>query len=165
MTILPAVVLLLFALILYLVAQTWPKFNYYWLIAVGGALLSWLLVIGLRFILPLPVDLQPWTVTGILQPELVLSWDPFTWRYSLAVSTLALAFILTEVIRAPEGDWQSWAAGFLLSGVGVLAIQAGNMFTLFLGFTALDVINGGLGLLDSEGAAARFRSLAARLAG
>ncbi len=141
MTFLPAITLLLIALGLYLLARYLPQFNYFWLVAVGGVGVSWVILLVIRFLAPLTPGVQAWLVTDLIQSELVFVWDEFAWPFSLALSSLTLSVILTEVVRAPEGDWASWTSGLVMTGFGLLTIMAGNLFTLLLGFSALDLIS------------------------
>jgi hypothetical protein len=116
-----------------------PAFVYHWLIAVAGPLVAWpmILVTGLR--LPQTLLLISW-VPGTLFPSWpILLVDRLSWPYAVALGTLALAGILTEVARAPEADWASWSASLVLTTLGILAVFSGNSLTLLLTWTAIDL--------------------------
>ena len=115
-----------------------PGFVYHWLIAVAGPLIAWpmILITGLR--LPQTLLLISWTPGTLFPSWPILLVDRLSWPYAVALMTLALAGILTEVARAPEADWASWSASLVLTSLGVLAVLSGNPLTLLLTWTAID---------------------------
>ena len=58
--------------------------------------------------------------------------------YAFSVGTILLAVVLTDIARAQESDWSAWTASLGLTALGLLAILAGNPFTLILTWAALD---------------------------
>lgn len=70
----------------------------------------------------------------------MLTADRISWPYAVVLITLVLALMLTEVARATESMWSSWAAGLLLGGLGIFAVFAGNPLTLLLAWTAIDLV-------------------------
>jgi hypothetical protein len=115
-----------------------PSFVYHWLIALAGPLIAWpmILLTGLR--LPQTLLLISWMPEALFPSWPVLLVDRLSWPYAVALATLALAAILTEVARAPEADWASWSASLALTALGILAVFSGNPLTLLLTWTAID---------------------------
>ena len=57
----------------------------------------------------------------------------------LAIATLLLSVLLTDVARVHEIHAGSWAAGMALAGTGILAVAAANPLTLLLGWALIDL--------------------------
>ncbi len=114
-------------------------FPYHWLVAVLGAVLAWpfVLLSGLR--LPLQVSLLHWDREPLFGASPALRVDSLSWPFALALATLVLAVLFTAVARARQGNWRSWASSCSLAALGLIAVQAGNPLTLLLGWTAIDL--------------------------
>jgi hypothetical protein len=141
---LPILILLLTALIISLLGLFRPKYGYHWLIAAGGALLTWIMIWVMRAQLPVVQNLGGGQV-GILQlTPFSLRVDEVTWPFALAVSTLGLAVLLTDVGRAAETSWLVWAGDLGLTALGVMAVLAENPMTLLIGWFLLDLIELGI---------------------
>lgn len=116
-----------------------PEFIYHWLIAVAGALVAWvvMLVIGLQ--IPLRVELVAWGPERLFpeSPALLVDW--LSWPFGVALVTLAIAVIFTDVARAAEADWSSWAGTLVLGALGLFAVLAGNPLTLLIAWMAIDL--------------------------
>lgn len=134
----PVSLLLLAALVMLVIRLFRPEFVYHWLVALAGALLAWpiLLVGGLN--LPLSIPLVAWRPEALFPSSPMLLVDRLSWPYAVALATLALASILTDVVRAAEADWTAWGGELVLAAVGILAALAGNPLTLLLGWTVID---------------------------
>lgn len=116
-----------------------PEFVYHWLVAVAGALLAWvvMLVIGLQ--LPLESTLVQWGPERLLPESPALLVDRFSWPFGVALVTLAIGVIFTDVARVAEADWSSWAGTLVLAALGLFAVLAGNPLTLLLAWMAIDL--------------------------
>ena len=55
------------------------------------------------------------------------SVDAFSWPFAIALGTIALAVILTDIGRSEEADWYSWASSLALAALGLVAVLAGNL--------------------------------------
>jgi hypothetical protein len=66
--------------------------------------------------------------------------DSLSWPYAVALTTLALAVILTAVVRLQQSSSQAWASSLILVVLGLLAVLAGNPLTLLLAWAALDLV-------------------------
>jgi hypothetical protein len=140
----PVFFLLLAALIISLLGVFRPKFRHHWLIATGGGLVTWILIWVMRARLPLVQSLGGGQI-GILQlSSFSLRVDEVTWPFALAVVTLCLAVLLTDVGRADETSWVVWAGDLGLTALGLMAVLAENPMTLLIGWFLVDLIELGI---------------------
>ncbi|HPH97225.1 MAG TPA: hypothetical protein PKW33_15020 [Anaerolineaceae bacterium] len=141
MTLLIPIGLLLTATLLVAVLH-WvrPGFGLSWLGALGLAFLAWLALIFLGTRLPeswLPLandfPFQASTTLFLL--------DAISWPYAVMLTTLAVAVMLTEAARTQyKFNPMSWSSTMLMTAAGLVAVMAGNPFTLAIGWTAVDVV-------------------------
>lgn len=140
MLVLLSIVLLLIAVTSMLVIHAiWPDFLYHWLIAAGGALFAWLVMLFAGSRIPLSIPLINWQAGALLTESPVLLADEISWPYALALVTLALAVVLTDVVRAAEADWSAWSGTLVLGALGLFAVLAGNPLTLLIAWMAIDL--------------------------
>ena len=137
---LPPVILVLCAAIILGLRLIRPGFRYLWMLAAGGSLLALLSVLFLRFWLPASLDLLTWKPTSLFPVSPALLLDRISWPYALALSTLALAAILTDISRSTETRRGSWVGSLAFTSLGILAVMAGNPLALMLTWVALDLI-------------------------
>ena len=136
----PIFTLLLIVLIMMVIRLLRENFAFYWLIATVGAFIAWPMVLIMGTQLPQTQSLIAWKPETLFPSSLVLTADRISWPYAVVLITLVLALMLTEVARATESMWSSWAAGLLLGGLGIFAVFAGNPLTLLLAWTAIDLV-------------------------
>lgn len=136
----PASALLLAAAIIALLGVLRPRFSYHWLVAVAGALAAWISLWFLRLRLPSVFGAIEGDFAGLALPALSLRVDFDNWGLALAVSTLCLAVLFTDVGRATEVNWVVWAGDLGLAALGLIAVEAANPSTLMLAWTLLDAI-------------------------
>jgi hypothetical protein len=129
---------LLFAIILLTIRLLRHEFGYSWLITAFGALIVWTLILFSRINLPQSLTLSIWSLPGISSARAVLLLDSLSWPYAFTIGTLLLSVVLTDIARAQESDWSAWTASLILTALGLLAVLAGNLFTLILAWAALD---------------------------
>lgn len=137
---LPPAILLIFASSILLLRVIKPNFRYFWMLAVGGSLLSWLSVVFLRFWLPTSLDVLFWKPAYLFPVSPALLVDRISWPYALALSTLALAATLSDISRSTETKRGNWVGSLAFTGLGILAAFSGNPLTLMLTWSALDLI-------------------------
>jgi hypothetical protein len=145
--------LLLTPLVMALTRLYRPRFGYQWILAVLGALIVWPMVLVSRLNLPQRVALIHWRPEAFfpISPELLI--DEISWPFAMALATVPLALLLTSVARlgqAPSpatpdsqplaADWRAWSATLALTGLGLVAVTAGNPLTLLLSWAALDIV-------------------------
>ena len=137
---LPILLLLLSAAAILLLGRQRPRYSNYWLLASGGAFFAWISIWVLRGRLQTTFKL---TLSGSnelfpIVPELLV--DAVSWPFALALATLVLAVILTDVARIPEARWQSWAGDLGITALGILAVLAGNPLTLVMAWMLIDIL-------------------------
>ncbi len=116
-----------------------PNFRFFWLIALGGALLGWISLWIWLARLPLVFQLPRWQPADLFFHAPTFTADGLSWPFAISLGTLALSIILTAVVRQDLTDPMPWAGALLLTGVGVLAVTANNPLTLVLVWAALDL--------------------------
>ena len=135
-------VLLLFLTALALVILFWvrPTVRYPWLIAVGGALGSWLSVLTWQFRLPVTFQFPRWEPTNLFLESLSFTADTLTWLFAFSVITLIVAVILTASARENFPAPIPWAATLVLGGLGLLAVLSDNPLSLLMIWSAIDLV-------------------------
>jgi hypothetical protein len=116
-----------------------PKPGYLWLLALGGAFLAWLLILLVYTQLPLSIALIDWSPDTFFIDSPSLLVDHTSWPYALAVTTMILAVLLTDVAHVGEIEPTTWAASLAMGGVGLLAVLAGNPLTILLTWAFTDL--------------------------
>jgi hypothetical protein len=131
--------LIITAIVLLILNFTAPNFRYNWLIATGGVLLGWISVFVWQAQMPLSVQFPAW------QPELLFPQSPtfvgdgIAWTFTLSLTTLCLAIILTAVVRSNFPRPINWVGTLVLTSLGILAVLADNPLTLVLIWAAIDI--------------------------
>jgi hypothetical protein len=133
--------LILTALVMLVLRLTREDFGYQWLIAAGGALIAWLMILLSGISLPVSLQISAWDLRTAYPNSISLSADQFSWPFALGLGTLILATLLTDVVRAYDLDWSNWASGLLITSFGLIGVLSGNLLTFILAWTAFDLIN------------------------
>ena len=144
LTLLPIFSLLTAAAVITLLGVLRPRFVYHWLIAVFGALVSWGSLWFLRFQLPGIFGAAETSYLGLPIHSIFFRIDDETWPLALAVATLGLAVLLTDVGRAAGTSWIIWAGDLGLTALGITATLAGNLATTLMAWTLVDIIELGI---------------------
>lgn len=118
----------------------WPKFAYQWLIAAMGAWLAWPTMLLAYQEIPWGIELFSLQGNTLYPAWPSLLLDHLSWPYAVAMATLALAVIMTDVSRAPESDWSAWAGSLALAALGTVSVLSGNPLTLLLAWTVIDLV-------------------------
>jgi hypothetical protein len=131
--------LLLTAAIMLVLRLIRPEFGYHWLIAAGGMLVAWTMVLLLGFLLPIRLQIGTWTPGTLFANSIILNLDQISWPFAVGLATISLATILTDVVRATELDWSNWASNLVYTGLGFIAVLSGNLLTFLLTWTLFDI--------------------------
>jgi hypothetical protein len=137
---LPAVILIFTAAVMaYL---TWRRRNYayHWLWAAGGSIFAWVAAWILRTQLPRSFHLTLWRAEELLPSPPSLTADAVSWPFILALTTMCLAVVFTDVSRARETNWMVWAGDLVITALGILAVMAGSPLTLVMAWTLIDFL-------------------------
>ena len=137
---LPILLLILASLAMIVLRLLRPRFAYFWLVAGFGALLGWTATFLLGENLSLYLPLTAWQPESLLPVSPALLVDGISWAYALAIATLVLAVILTDVARATEADWSTWSSSLVIGSLGLFAVLSGNALTLLLAWAGLDLV-------------------------
>lgn len=159
LVLLPVFVLLVAALAISLLGLFRPKFGYHWLIAAGGALTTYILIWLSRGSLPLNHSIGGGQVSLMMLSSFSLELDEVTWPFALAVATLCLGVVFTDVGRAAETSWIVWAGDLGLTALGLISVLAENPLTLLVGWALVDLIELGILLRQVRRANMRQRVL------
>lgn len=144
---LPILILLIVPLLMLVVRVLRPRSASFWLVAVSGGLTAWALVLSTARRLPIEFPLVVWQPAELFPQAPTLLADSLSWPFALTLVSLALAVILTDVVRSPGGPdaplltagWITWAGGLCLTGLGLVGVLAGNPLTLLLAWAAIDL--------------------------
>ncbi len=117
-----------------------PGRPYSWLVAGGGTFMAWISVFFWQLDMPALHSLPPWKPEFIFTTSPTLLVDGLSWPYALSLVTLALALILTSIIRKPFPDMLGWAGTLAMTAMGLIAVLADNPLTLVLGWAAIDMV-------------------------
>ncbi|HJW89205.1 MAG TPA: hypothetical protein VJ436_01045, partial [Anaerolineales bacterium] len=95
----PLLILFITPLLMVILRQLRPGFVYHWLVATGGTLAAWVTVLLAGTRLPQTVSLISVTPESLFSSWPLLMVDWISWPYAVAIVTLALAVVLTDVAR------------------------------------------------------------------
>jgi hypothetical protein len=117
-----------------------PGFQGQWPVAVLSVLLTWGLVIYLRPQASLVVPLLPWQPPGIFPAAPLLLVDNISWSYAMALTTLAVGILFTAPARFSDKSWLAWFGSLSFTGLGLIAVWAGNPLSLLVAWCSLDIL-------------------------
>jgi hypothetical protein len=124
------------------------RIGYAWFLAVGASLSAWVLVLLSYPAEPNIIFQMNWQVSAILTSSPGLILDSVSWPYAVAIGTLLIAVLLTDVARLQEINAGSWAVALALTGAGILGVTAENPLTLLLAWALIDLSETTTLLLD-----------------
>lgn len=133
-------ILTLTALTLLILRIAIPGFRYHWLVAVGGALMTWISILLWQFNLPVSLQLPPWQPATLFYQSPVFVADRISWAFAISLITLCLAILITAVVRPQFPSPINWVGTLVLTALGILAVVAGNPLTLVMIWAAIDLV-------------------------
>ena len=138
----PIGLLLFGSLAVYVLFKIRPKYGTSWLNAAVGSALAWLTLFYMRLRLPTTLNLLSWEKpSGILWGDFSLILDYNSWPYSLALTTITLAVILTDAARTRfDSTPKSWSASLAITALGLIAIQSGTGVMLLISWVISDLL-------------------------
>jgi len=110
-----------------------------WFLAIGAAFIGWLLIFLARGSNPHSFVLVNWESSSLFSVSPTLIVDDISWPFAVAILSLLLAVLLTDVARGPEIDPTAWATGLAMTAAGLIAVLAANPLTLLLGWAIIDI--------------------------
>lgn len=114
--------------------------GYFWLMAFASLASSWVILVVLRFFLPLDISLPSWKPEALFPLPISFVLDGFSWPLAFSLASLGFGYLLTETTVEDELDVQSWGYGVLIIGLGITAILAANQLSLLLAWAGLDLV-------------------------
>ena len=118
-----------------------PAFSHHWLVALLGSLFAWILAWIVYPDTPLNLPVANWQPRIFLPISPALLLDLKSWPFIIALTTLTLAVLVTDVARPATSRsssyWYDLIAYLLLTGFSILATLSGNIITLLLTWTLL----------------------------
>lgn len=145
-----------------------PEARYAWLVAAGGAVLAFFVVIFWAGAIPFEAVLPAWQPQVLFPTPIMFRVDGAAWALSASIAALTSAILLTAVTRPVYGNSLSWAGVLMLGGVGILSAASNNPLTLLLMWAFLDLAEFFTQITSVEGARNNERvviSFATRVAG
>jgi hypothetical protein len=138
----PLLVLLVAAAGIFLLERLRPNFGLAWLIAMLAGAINWGLQLFFRFQAPLPFQLADWLPFAVkMDDRLLFQVDAVSWPLGFSLSCLLLAVILTAPVRLGQKSYPiAWASNLVITSIGLLGVISGNLITLLLMWSLIDVV-------------------------
>lgn len=119
-----------------------------WLVGFSGALLAWISALILRSRLPISLTLFAWKLPTFPAYSPEFNLDQHSWPFVAAVSCLCLASLMISLVNQAslardQRGWIQWSALLALSSISLCAILPGDLITLIICLTGLDLIEYG----------------------
>jgi len=137
----PILILLMASLAIIISQRIRPGPGYAWIIAIAASFISWVFLLVMHWVTPVPLSLEGWSLSPKATELISLEVDLISWPYAFSLSTILLAVIMTSATRI-QGTLNpiAWAGCLVISGFGILAVLGRTALTLVLAWTLLDLI-------------------------
>ena len=118
---------------------THVRHGYLWIIATISTFIAFGLVLVSSNQIPISIPFAIW------QPELIFITSPsllvdnISWPFAIAILTLVLSALLTDVVHVDKLDPQTWVSIQALGGVGLVSVVAGNPLTILITWAVIDI--------------------------
>lgn len=141
LVLLPIFVLLLAVGAVLLTNRMRPGFGPAWLVNIGLVLLSWIIVLVMRWQVTAPLVISDWLPLQTSSGALLLSFDSISWPYAFALVSVVLAVMLTLPIRLPAAaEPDLWARNLGLASMGLLSVLSASPLAFLLSWAAIDLM-------------------------
>jgi hypothetical protein len=117
-----------------------PEFRSTWLIASGGGIVGFASVFAWLTHTPTHLQFSIWQPASLFRQSPAFIADGIAWAFTASIVALALAIIITSVVRDNFPNPITWSGVLTLSSLGALAVTADNPLTLVLIWAALDLV-------------------------
>ncbi|MHB1119184.1 MAG: hypothetical protein ACYC11_03900 [Bellilinea sp.] len=143
LTFLPAILLLITALAVFLLRYLPRGTGYSWLTAVTMTLLVWGGVLALHWYTPPVVDISSWQPYDPGTADAIrFSWNSVSWLYSLVLVSVCLVVLMTSGARLQLfSNPLSWSANLVITAAGLVAVLADTSLAMVLSWVLLDGID------------------------
>lgn len=151
LVLLPVILLLLAALSIAVVRQVRPGYGYAWLLGAGLAVVTWVLVLVLRWQVVPPFTTLVWRPSEGPLAVMTFQLDQASWPYVFSLAGLMAGVIITAPARlSQEVTPFSWMGGMVMTSAGMLASMAVTPLALIIAWTIIDFMELGM-ILSAEG--------------
>lgn len=116
-----------------------PVYRSFWLVACGGGILALVSVFAWSADRAEHIQISIWQPESLFVQSPAFVADDVGWAFALSIVSLALAIIVTSVVRSNFPSPLAWSSIFVLSSFGILAVVADNPLTLVLIWASLDL--------------------------
>lgn len=145
LAVIPILILIITPVIMLGVRLRKPNFSYFWLLATVASLLAWPFFLLVRSGIPLNIPLVSWQPQELFPVSPALLLDEISWPFALALATLALSTILSDIAHdvredQPRSEWSDLASILVITVVGILGVMSGNLLTMLLAWAILDLV-------------------------
>lgn len=140
--IIPFIFLIFSGLGIFVVKQLNFNVGRIWLIAMVLSLVNWILILGLRLLMPLKISLLQWyPFTNFYEEGILFSFDANSWPIVLALASIQLAIILTDSTHLEElPSTNVWSGIFIINAIGILAVLSSSLLAVILLWTLIDIV-------------------------
>ena len=142
--------------------------GYLWLLVSVSTFLVWILLLISGANLPIVIQLTEWQPDFLFATSPTLIIDNISWPFAVAMLTISLAALLTDIVKVNELNPQTWPVILALGGVGLVSVIAGNPLTLLFSWVVIDITESIVLFLRTSGSDERERVVIAfsvRIAG
>ncbi len=134
------------ALVIFTLERFRPNFGLAWLIAMLTSAIDWALLLVLQLRKPAPLQIADWLPFATqMDDRLLLQVDGVSWPLAFSLAALLLAVILTAPVRLGKKSYPiAWASNLFILGMGLAGVLSGNLLTLLLVWSLIDVVELGI---------------------
>jgi formate hydrogenlyase subunit 3/multisubunit Na+/H+ antiporter MnhD subunit len=136
LTLLPIISTLLGALILGRLRGRSQRIQ--WGTALGVALVTWLISLGLVLARSTSTQLSLWQPEELFASQLELSLDSLSWLAVYAIATVLLSIVMTSATRPDGSPVSSRLVMLVYTSLAMIAVMAGNVLTIIIAWALLD---------------------------
>lgn len=143
LTFLPAILLLITALAVFLLRFLPRGIGYAWLTSVIMTLLIWGGILAFHWIITPVVNIPAWRPFDPASADAIrFSWDSISWLYGFTLVSVCLAVLMTSGARLQaSSNPLSWAANLGVTAAGLVAVLADTPLAMVLTWVLLDAID------------------------
>lgn len=139
-TLIPILLLILFAAIVFFLGRFRLSLGSTWLLSAAAALVLWVGFIVFRFIIPGPLVVTDWIPVGIGSDALIFQFTRENWYFGFLFLSLLIGVIFTDTVRLKQGDnLVTWTGSMVLAAVGLLAVSSQSFAAVVLTWSIIDI--------------------------
>ncbi len=130
------------ALVIFVLERFRPNFGLAWLIAMLTAVIDWSLLLVMQLRTPAPLQVADWLPIAVkMDDRLLFQVDGVSWPLAFSLAALLMAVILTAPVRLGQKSYPiAWASNLFILGMGLMGVLSGNLLTLLLVWTLIDLV-------------------------